>query len=83
MSKWTEGFPPSRNGNYLIKTELILAMTARTTSYVRADYNSLENRWTDRHGNSILHSMSGMNYKCYWWDEFKITENKTIRKLKF
>jgi len=80
MSKWISGFPPNKNGSYL--TRWHNHVTGSPYYYNRIEYISYHNLWCDRHNHLFTaHKFPSVTFE--WWDEFKITENKTIRKLKF
>ena len=86
MSKWISGYLPNRSGSYLVKSEsrtINPFYTKVFVQYKRFEFDSVSNKWLDKDGYSVLHSMSGDNYIYYWWDEYSITENKIVKKLKF
>lgn len=95
MSKWIRGFPPSKKGAYLVfflkrdeDTNQVYDDITRGYYISRLEYNPDNGRWSDRfgiiwHTSITIEAVSGDTYDLIWWDEFKITESKTIRKLKF
>lgn len=82
MSKWISEFMPIRSGNYLIKTVVVLNFRELDPTYIRYNYNSNNGSWTNRDGWRVS-VLNGANFKMFWWDEFGITENKIVKKLKF
>lgn len=80
MSKWISGFPPLREGNYLTRWHNHVAFSG--FYYKRCNYYPKSKTWL---------TYDKLKYDPYryssvtfeWWDEFGITENKIVKKLKF
>ena len=83
MSKWIIGFQPNKKGNYLVIMNYPgYGKPGFRPSYSRLNYDpdtEVWNSWKHPNGFCVLVE----HFSPIWWDEYKITENKTIRKLKF
>jgi len=79
MSKWIKGFPPKIFGNYLLR--YAVNRPADMITYRRMDYSPNDDRWYDRSGGKFFSAyVIGTGYE--WWDEYGITETKTVKKIK-
>lgn len=77
MSQWIIGFPPLISGCYLIRS-------MENKSYMRFEYDSINNKWYPYSGlNCTTYSVILSLDKNEWWDEYKIAQEKRIKKLKF
>ena len=76
MSKWISGFSPNRDGSYRVKYLVGKQVVER-----RLEYKSGDNGWYLT--NNTVPIPFTLEHKLEWWDEYGITENKIIRKLKF
>lgn len=79
MSKWISDFNPPRDGWYLIR-RIYKNVHGDGVYYNRVNYDSTVNRYYYRNGQRLF--LDGKT-NWSWWDEYGITENKRIKKLKF
>jgi hypothetical protein len=81
MSKWISEFLPSKSGSYLVRK------SAHTTSkfyYTRYEFDINNLGWWKHGFLQFDETAIDNSYITFeWWDEYGITENKTVKKLNF
>jgi hypothetical protein len=87
MSKWISGFPPSKNGSYLVCRCISRKNPQTIPDYCkhRSEYDCSLGEWiipqVGVYKDSFLFLTGVATF--YWWDEYGIAENKKSLKLNF
>jgi hypothetical protein len=77
MSKWVSGVLPKVNGSYL--TRWYNHVSGSPCYYMRVEY--IAPNW---HYNGRVYNVGSYVAVTFeWWDEYGITETKTVKKLNF